>query len=178
MVPDPRPNAALIERFYGALARRDAAAMVACYAPDVRFSDPVFPRLDAAGAAAMWRMLCVRGKDLAVVASGIEADATAGRAHWVATYTYSATRRHVENRIDATFAFRDGLIVRHVDRFDLHRWAQQALGTPGALFGWFPPFQNAIRARAAKALAAWRAAERAPAPGQSQATGAGPADVP
>ena len=98
------PNAELIARFYAALDRHDAATMIACYAPDATFSDPVFPTLDAAGVAAMWRMLCARGKDLSVVASDIDADAAAGRAHWVATYTYSATGRDVENRIDATFA--------------------------------------------------------------------------
>ena len=65
---------ALIARFYDALGRRDAAAMAACYAPDATFTDPVFGTLDAAGAAAMWRMLCARGKDLTVLASGIEAE--------------------------------------------------------------------------------------------------------
>lgn len=158
------PNAALIARFYAALDRRDAEAMIACYAPDVAFSDPVFPSLDAAGAAAMWRMLCARGKDLRIVASGIDADDSAGRAHWDATYSYSATGRRVENRIDATFAFRDGLIVRHEDRFDLWRWARQALGFPGWMLGWAPPMQRAIRAKAAEALAAWRAREPRPAP--------------
>ena len=62
---EPHPNAALIGRFYAALDRRDAATMIACYAPDATFSDPVFPALDAAGVAAMWQMLCARGKDLA-----------------------------------------------------------------------------------------------------------------
>ena len=60
----PESNAALIERFYAALDRRDAETMIACYAPDATFADPVFPELDAAGVAAMWRMLCARGKDL------------------------------------------------------------------------------------------------------------------
>ena len=155
------PNAALIARFYAALDRRDAAAMVACYAPGATFSDPVFPSLDAAGVAAMWRMLCARGKDLRVVASGIEANDAAGRAHWEATYSYSATGRTVANRIEAAFAFRDGLIVRHDDRFDLWRWARQALGAPGWLLGWAPPMQRAIRAKAAQTLAAWRAREAA-----------------
>ena len=153
------PNAALIRRFYEAFGRRDAAAMIACYAPDARFSDPVFPRLDAAGVATMWRMLCARGRDLRVVASAIEADDRNGSAHWFATYTYSATGRPVENDVDATFAFVDGLIVRHDDRFDLHRWALQALGISGLLFGWAPPMQGAIRGKAAKALAEWRAKE-------------------
>jgi len=155
------PNAALIARFYDALGRRDAATMIACYAPDATFSDPVFPALDAAGVAAMWRMLCARGKDLAVVASDIDADAATGRAHWVATYTFSATGRRVINRIDARFTFRDGRIVRHEDRFDLRHWLRQALGWTGALFGWLPSMQRAARARAARALADWRAGEPA-----------------
>ena len=161
MAVNPHPNELLITRFYDALARHDAAAMIACYAPEVRFSDPVFPRLDAAGVATMWRMLCARGKDLRIVASGIDADDRKGRAHWVATYTYSATRRPVINEIDAAFAFQEGRIVRHDDRFDLHRWAMQALGISGLLFGWSSPMQGAIRRKAAQALAAWRAKENA-----------------
>jgi hypothetical protein len=101
------------------------------------------------------------------VASGIDADDAKGRAHWVATYTYSATGRGVVNEIDATFAFDEGRIVRHDDRFDLHRWAMQALGVPGLLLGWASPMQNAIRRKAAQALAAWRAKELAQS--QSQA---------
>jgi len=153
---DAHPNAVLIRRFYDALDRHDAATMVACYAGDATFSDPVFPALDAQGVAAMWKMLCARGKDLRVEASDIAADASTGRAHWVATYTYSATGRHVENRIDATFAFRDGSILRHVDRFDLWRWLRQALGLKGALLGWLPPVQRATQTQAARALADWR----------------------
>ncbi|HVN35968.1 MAG TPA: nuclear transport factor 2 family protein [Casimicrobiaceae bacterium] len=153
----PHPNATLIARFYDALGRRDAATMIACYAPDATFSDPVFGSLDAGGVAAMWQMLCARGKDLAVVASDIAADGATGGAHWIATYTFSATGSRVVNRIDARFEFRDGRIVRHDDRFDLREWLRQALGWKGALLGWLPPVQRAARAHAAKALAEWRA---------------------
>jgi ketosteroid isomerase-like protein len=149
-----RTNAALIERFYAALDRHDAEAMIACYAPEATFSDPVFPSLDASGLRAMWRMLCARGKDLRVVVSSVEADDSSGCAHWVATYTFSGTGRSVVNRIDATFRFRDGLILRHVDRFDLWRWAAMALGMKGALLGWLPAVQAKIRAQASAALAA------------------------
>jgi ketosteroid isomerase-like protein len=147
-------NTALIERFYSAFAQRDSAGMLACYHAAVTFSDPVFPALDANGVAAMWTMLCKRGKDLEIFVSGVAADATAGRAHWVANYTFSATGRKVTNRIDAAFEFRDGLIVRHVDRFSLWRWSAMALGAKGLFLGWLPPVQSAIRAQAAKALAA------------------------
>jgi len=155
------PNAELISRFYAALGRRDAAGMAACYHAESTFSDPVFGALDHDAAVAMWRMLCERGKDLAVAASDIRADDAVGRAHVEATYTYTATGRHVLNRIDASFAFRDGRILRHDDRFDLYRWMRQALGIPGVLAGWFPPVQEALRSRAAAQLARYR--QRAPA---------------
>jgi ketosteroid isomerase-like protein len=148
-------NAARIERFYAAFGERDAAGMLACYHPAVTFSDPVFPALDARGVASMWTMLCERGKDLEIVASDIAADATTGRAHWVANYTFSATGRKVTNRIDAAFEFREGLIVRHVDSFNLWRWSAMALGAKGVFLGWLPPVQSAIRAQAARALAAY-----------------------
>jgi len=152
-------HAALIERFYAALGRRDAPAMIACYHRDATFGDPVFQALDRDGVAAMWRMLCARGKDLAVTATGIHADAMSGSAHWTARYTYQATGRPVVNEIDAEFEFRDGLIVRHRDRFDLRRWLAQALGAKGALLGFLPAMQRATRTRAAKTLADWRARE-------------------
>ena len=167
-------NAALIERFYAALGRRDAAAMIACYARDATFRDPAFGTLDAAGVAAMWQMLCARGKDLEVVASDIEADDATGRAHWVARYTYGATGRKVVNAIDAAFRFRDGLIVEHRDSFDLRRWMGQAIGLKGALLGWLPPVQRVVRAQAAKALADWRAASAADAGTPSPSRPPGP----
>jgi ketosteroid isomerase-like protein len=150
-------NARLVGNFYECFARRDADGMLACYHPDVRFSDAVFPELDAAQARAMWRMLVERGRDLSVRASGIEADDVRGRAHWDATYTFSATGRKVLNSIDAEFEFRDGLIYRHRDRFDLWRWAGMALGAKGRLLGWTPFVQNAIRSQAAKSLSAYMA---------------------
>ncbi|MCU0804192.1 MAG: nuclear transport factor 2 family protein [Burkholderiales bacterium] len=148
-------NARLIESFYASFARRDAAGMLACYHPEATFSDPVFQNLDAARARAMWRMLVERGRDLEVRVSRIEADDARGRAHWDATYTFTATGRKVANSIDAEFAFRDGLIVGHRDRFDLWRWAGMALGAKGRLLGWAPFVQAAIRSQAARGLAAY-----------------------
>lgn len=149
----------LIAAFYAALGQRDAAAMNACYAPDATFTDPVFGRLDAAAAAAMWRMLCARGKDLRVVAINIEADERRGSAHWTATYSYGPTQRRVINEIDASFVFRHGLIVEHVDRFSLRRWAKQALGLSGHVLGFTPLLAPLVRKQAASALSAWRRRE-------------------
>jgi len=151
------PNAAVIERFYEAFQRRDVDAMAACYAPDVTFSDPVFGELQGGEVTDMWRMLVSRAQEFTLAFSHVSADDVSGSAHWVASYLFSQTGRKVINPIDARFVFRDGLIVEHRDRFDLWRWAGQALGAKGALLGWTPFVQNAIRAQAKRGLAAWRA---------------------
>lgn len=153
------PNAQLIHDFYAALARRDGAAMAACYARDARFSDPAFGALDAGEVGAMWRMLTARAADLTVELSDVRADDESGSAHWEARYTFSKTGRRVCNRIDARFRFRDGKIARHDDRFSLWRWAGMALGPAGRLFAWTPPMQKAIRRQSREALDAWRKRE-------------------
>lgn len=145
-------NEETIRRFYTAFQKRDAAGMVACYAPDVQFSDPVFTDLRGTQAGSMWTMLCERGKDLKIEFRDVRADAATGAAHWEAWYTFSTTGRKVHNIIDASFEFRDGKIVKHTDRFDLHRWSGLALGLPGKLLGWTPLLQNKIRAMAKKGL--------------------------
>jgi ketosteroid isomerase-like protein len=144
----------LLDRFYAAFARRDAAAMTACYAPDARFTDPVF---DLAGleVGAMWAMLCERGRDLRIAWRDVRADDVQGSAHWEPRYTFSATRRPVHNVIDAAFTFAAGRIATHVDTFDLWRWSRMALGAKGALLGWSPMLRDAIRAQARRGLDAW-----------------------
>jgi ketosteroid isomerase-like protein len=148
----PTDNASLIERFYAAFARRDGAAMQACYRPDVSFSDPVFTNLQGPEAGAMWRMLTGRAGDLEIELREHEADGDRGSAHWIARYTYSQTGRHVTNDIQARFRFADGLIAEHVDDFSLYRWERQALGPVGTLLGWTPMLRGAVRRRARAAL--------------------------
>ena len=154
------PHAALIARFYEAFQRRDAAAMAACYHRDVHFTDEVFPDLRGPQAGAMWAMLCARGKDLRVEPSAITADDAQGRARWDAWYTFSGSGRPVHNIIQAEFGFRDGLIVRHVDRFDFQRWARQALGVSGLVLGGTRFMRRKVQTTAARSLAAWMAAAR------------------
>ena len=145
----------LIRKFYTAFQKRDAATMAACYHPEVRFSDPAFPDLRGADAGRMWAMLCSRGKDLKIEFSGVESEGGRGRAHWEAWYTFSQTGRLVHNIIDAEFEFKDGLIIRHTDRFDFHRWAGLALGPMGKLLGGFGFMQKKVQAKAAAGLAAF-----------------------
>jgi ketosteroid isomerase-like protein len=153
---DPlNPHVKLIHDFYRAFQERDADAMAACYHEDVIFSDEVFPLLRGSEAGEMWRMLCSRSKDLKVRFWDVEADAKHGCAQWEARYTFSKTGRPVRNRVEATFDFRDGRIVRHIDRFDFWRWSRQALGPAGLLLGWSPIIRGKVRDQAAEQLQTW-----------------------
>lgn len=147
---------ALITRFYEAFARKDGAAMAACYHRDARFSDPAFPNLRGADIGAMWTMLCERAQDFALSFKDVSADDNSGRAHWEAHYLFSKTGRHVHNIIEAEFRFKDGLILEHDDRFSFWRWSRQALGVPGVLLGWSGFLRGKVQAEAAKGLAAFQ----------------------
>jgi ketosteroid isomerase-like protein len=145
------PNEELIERFYAAFARGDGDAMAACYAPDARFSDPVFTGLRGEEPGAMWRMLTGRAEDLEVRLAEHEADDERGSAHWLADYTFR-TGRKVHNDIRAEFEFRDGLIAEHRDSFSFWRWSRQALGPPGLLLGWTPIVRGRVQKEARAGL--------------------------
>ncbi|HYF24495.1 MAG TPA: nuclear transport factor 2 family protein [Baekduia sp.] len=151
------PNLQLIERFYGAFAEGDGDAMAACYAPGVRFSDPVFPDLRGPRAGAMWRMLTQRGGDLRIELLEHEAHDDRGSAHWRAHYTFTDTGRPVVNDVHARFRFADGLIVEHRDAFSFHAWARQALGPLGLVLGRTPVLRAQVRRKAAGRLAAFEA---------------------
>lgn len=127
----------LITTFYNAFSNLDAETMCSCYHKDVVFEDPAFGILEGNRAKAMWQMLCEsqKGKGFKVIASNIEANENEGSAHWEAYYNFSKTGRKVHNKIDAKFEFKDGLIIKHTDEFNLHNWAKQAMGFKGLLFG-------------------------------------------
>ncbi len=158
------PNQATLEKLYTAFARLDADTMAACYAPDAVFDDEVFSLRGHEQVTGMWRMLSTatkaKGADVwKLTFSGIEADATSGKAHWEADYRFSATGRMVHNVIDGVFEFNDqGLITRHRDSFDFYSWSRQALGTPGLLLGWTPFMRNKVKATAAASLQKFLAA--------------------
>jgi ketosteroid isomerase-like protein len=150
------PHEKLIRDFYTAFAARDAKGMAHCYHDEIAFTDPAFPMLRGNEAAAMWAMLTSRARDdFEITLGDVRADATGGYAHWEARYTFTQTGRKVHNKIDAMFAFRDGKIVRHIDRFSFWRWSAQALGPIGTLFGWSWPLKKLVRRKAKASLDAY-----------------------
>lgn len=145
---------ALIDKFYTAFSKLDADTMASCYHPDVVFYDHGFGYLKGSRAGNMWRMLCEnqKGKGLQVSHSNVVADDLKGAADWEAIYTFSKTGRKVHNRIHAEFEFKDGLIIKHTDHFNLHVWAGQALGWSGKLLGWTRFFRKKLQAQTSRML--------------------------
>jgi len=141
-------SATLITTFYTAFQSLDGDAMAACYAPDARFSDPVFTDLRGEQVGDMWRMLCSSATDLSLHFDSITDDS----AHWVATYTFPSTGRRVRNDIHARFICTNGLIQEHHDSFGLWAWSRQAIGPPGTALGWTPMMQRRIRDQAMAGL--------------------------
>ena len=139
----------IIKTFYTALNNCDGPTMASCYHDAIVFEDPAFGVLKGERAKAMWLMLCESQNETSfnVEFSNVNANDNSGSAHWEAHYTFSKTGRKVHNKIDAKFEFKDGLIIRHTDEFDLHKWAKQALGIKGIFFGGMRFFKNKLQSQ-------------------------------
>lgn len=146
------PNVEVVNRFYSAFARHDAASMAACYHRDVTFHDPVFLTLQGDRARGLWRLLCERAKDMTLQWGDIIATEHAATAHWEAKYRLLVTGRKVHKIAVAQFEFKDGLIWKHTDQFDIRRWTRQALGLAGLLVGHTEKTQSKIRAAVIETL--------------------------
>ncbi len=146
-------NAEIITKFYTAFGMRDHNTMNSCYSNDIVFSDPAFGFLRGDEVCFMWEMLCKNAKDLSISFSDIELlDEEYATCKWVASYTFSKTGRKVVNRIKAHMRFRDGKISEHSDAFKLGKWASQAIGWKGELFGWMGWMKRKIQKNARKSL--------------------------
>lgn len=101
----------------------------------------------------MWHMLIERAKgNLNIEFANIKADGQKGTATWIATYHFTKTNRKVINKINASFEFKDGLIIKHTDSFDFWNWAKQALGTTGLLLGWSSFLHKKVQHQALESL--------------------------
>ena len=146
-------NSELIDQFYAAFQKLDHRAMVSCYSDEIVFFDPVFGLLKNQEVAFMWEMLCKNAKDFSLEYGNIIAlDDEYFTCDWTATYTFSKTGRKVVNRVKANMRFLNGRIIEHSDAFSLHQWSRQALGWPGAVFGWNSFFQRKIKNQAKRSL--------------------------
>ncbi len=151
------PNENTINKFYTAFANADVNQMCECYHPNVKFRDPAFGLLTGSDVCLMWKMLLERSNgNIKIDFSEIKADDYTGSAHWIATYNFTKTNRKVVNSIYAQFQFKDGLIIKHTDDFDIWKWAKQALGLKGLLLGWTGFMQKRIQQQALSSLKNYR----------------------
>jgi hypothetical protein len=79
------------------------------------------------------------------------AGAASGVVEWTARYRFGG-KHPVVNVILSEIELSNGLVIRQRDTFDFPRWAAQALGTPGRLFGRFGWFRRAVSRKAAAGL--------------------------
>ena len=144
----------IISQFYTAFAKLDAETMNSFYHDDIVFKDPAFGTLKGFEVNYMWQMLCESqvGKDFNVQFSNVMEDAVSGTAHWEADYTFSKTGRKVHNEIDAEFKIKDGKIIEHIDRFNLKKWAAQAMGFKGSILGGTGYFKRKLQFRTRRML--------------------------
>jgi ketosteroid isomerase-like protein len=146
-------NENTITKFYTAFANSNAEQMCECYHPNVQFCDPIFGLLKGNEVCQMWEMLIERSKgNLKIEFSEIKTTEYTGSAQWIATYNFSKTNRKVVNTIAAKFHFKEGLIIKHTDDFDIWKWAKQAFGLKGLLLGWTGFMQNKIQKEARMSL--------------------------
>ena len=145
-------NEQLLTTFYQSFQNKDYASMQNSYADNAVFNDEVFKNLDAQQVKAMWEMLIKRGKDLQIEFKNIEADDRKGSAEWIATYTFSKTKRKIINRVKSEFIFEKHKILKHTDHFNFHKWSGQALGITGILLGWTTFLKQKISQTAMKSL--------------------------
>lgn len=146
-------NADIIAKFYTAFQQLDHVAMNSCYSDDIVFSDPAFGLLRGEEVRSMWEMLCKNARDFSLTYSNIQLlDEEYATCNWTAAYTFSKTGRKVVNNIKAFMRLKEGKIIEHSDGFKLSKWASQALGWKGALFGWMGWMQRKIQKNARKGL--------------------------
>ncbi len=139
-------------KFYFSFQQKNASGMVENYHPELQFHDPAFGELSYDKACAMWKMLCESARDLSIEFEIIKAEENYVETRWIAEYTFSKTNRLVKNEITARMQLRDGLIIKHDDDFNLHRWAKQAFGMKGLLLGGTNLFKNKLQSQTNRQL--------------------------
>lgn len=146
-------NEKTLVEFYTAFTNADASKMCACYDYNIQFRDPAFGLLKGNEVCQMWQMLIEKSKgNIKIEFSDVKADEYIGSATWIATYKFSKTNRTIINTIHSEFQFKDGLIIKHTDYFDIWKWSKQAFGITGYLLGWTGFFQKKIEQQALASL--------------------------
>jgi len=149
----------IAEEFYSAFKALDAERMNALYHETAFFEDPAFGKMNATDTQLMWSMLCESQKDKGFELSFniIDSDQKSVKVEWQAWYIFSKTGKRVHNKIQAHLKIENGKIIHHRDDFNLHRWANQALGVSGWLLGGTGFFRRKLQQQTHTMLAKYKA---------------------
>lgn len=139
------PEEIVTTNFYSAFQQKNADGMNECYHQNLHFEDPAFGKLSYGQTCSMWKMLCDSAKDLSIEFSILKVEEEYVETKWIAEYNFSKTGRFVRNEIIAHMTFKDGMIIEHIDKFDLYKWAKQAMGVQGWLIGATPFFKKKLQ---------------------------------
>ena len=146
-------NEKILTKFYTAFANGDVASMCECYDSDIQFQDPAFGLLKGSDVCTMWKMLLEKSNGtIKIEFSNIKADEYRGHVKWIATYPFSKTKRTVINNVRSEFQFKNGLIYRQIDYFDIWKWSKQAFRFTDYIFSWTGYFQRKIEKKALASL--------------------------
>lgn len=145
-------NTEIAKEFYTTFANKDSDKLKQYYSTNVIFKDPAFGTLKGEDVFSMWEMLFQKGKDLEVSFNIEKEDKDTVIVKWIANYTFSKTKRKVENHVTATLRFSDNKIIEHIDNFDFYNWSKQALGGVGILLGGTKWFQRKFNKEATSSL--------------------------
>jgi ketosteroid isomerase-like protein len=140
------PHAALVEKLYTGLDRKDHQVMASCYHPEATFQDIAFTLRGKQRIHAMWHMIA--GTDLRASFTLLHVDDQTAAVNLIDEYTFRDTGRRVHNVIRSDFRFRDGLISEHRDSCDSLRWGIQALGPIKGTLSWLVPAIRRAKANA------------------------------
>ena len=147
-------NAALLEKLFTSLNKRNHQAMAECYHQDAVFRDIAFDLHGRGAIHGMWQMICEGRSNLRATYEVLNADDHSGRVSLVDDYTFYArddsptgSGREVHNVIDSEFRFRDGLIISHRDDCDARAWGQMAIGGFGGFLAGRLRFLRSRKAR-------------------------------
>lgn len=147
------PTEKTIHQLYTSIANGTVANIDACYAATAKFHDPIFGTLTANEIPKMWKMLIEKSKgNLDIEYTIIKSNENKASAQWTATYTFGKNKRPIKNTIFSEFHFKNGLIIKQNDDFNIWNWSKQAFGFSGFLFGWTGYMQKIIQEKAELSL--------------------------
>ncbi len=112
-----------INQLYTSIANGDIKKINECYSPITKFHDPIFGTLNNNEVPKMWEMLITKSKGkLEIEYNIIKTDNRTASVQWTAIYTFGKKQREIKNVIHSQFQFKEGLIIKQKDDFNIWTW--------------------------------------------------------